>query len=151
MKRHTFILPVYNEQEVLEESVTHLLKFLKTFEGIEDTNWKIVIADNLSNDDTANISKRLVDTYQNRIYYLRVNERGRGNALKQTVQNFPSDFYTYMDIDLPMELKDLSNLNNPVINGKADISVMKRRGKRPFFRKLLTLGLRVMSKVLLNF
>ena len=150
MKRHTFILPVYNEQEVLEESVTHLLKFLKTFEGIEDTNWKIVIADNLSNDDTANISKRLVDTYQNRIYYLRVNERGRGNALKQTVQNFPSDFYTYMDIDLPMELKDLSNLNNPVINGKADISVMKRRGKRPFFRKLLTLGLRVMSKVLLN-
>ena len=52
-------VPVYNEEKELEKNITKLFNFCS--KNLKDYDWKIIIADNASNDNTpiiaANISK----------------------------------------------------------------------------------------------
>ena len=57
------VLPVLNEQDVLNISVSRLLKFCS--EGMVSYNWKIIIADNGSTDETYNIAKQIESDSKN--------------------------------------------------------------------------------------
>ena len=54
------VIPVYNEQEVLEKSVTTLRNYLSQHFPYR---WRITVADNASIDKTWEIAQRLQDTY----------------------------------------------------------------------------------------
>lgn len=120
--RVEIVLPVYNEELELEEHALRLRDFLKrTF---NDFSWSITIADNASIDETSQVGKNLTQTYPE-IKFLRLEEKGRGRAIKRVWENGQADIYAYMDIDLSTDLKNLPSLIESLVKGY-DIAIGSR-------------------------
>ena len=96
MAKVDVVLPVYNEEHVLERSVRTLNLFLTDNLPHE---WRILIADNGSKDRTQEIAKRLADELDG-VEMMHIPEAGRGRALTQAWMQSDADVLTYMDIDL---------------------------------------------------
>ncbi len=92
-------LPVYNEEKNLERSVKSVLGILKK----SRYSFEVIIADNASTDRTKGIAERLAKRYD-KILYLRLEQKGRGLALKKAWSSSKADIVSYMDIDLSTSL-----------------------------------------------
>jgi glycosyltransferase involved in cell wall biosynthesis len=118
------VLPVYNEQRVLERSVRALYLFL-------DDNvlheWRIVIADNGSQDATFDIAQRLAVELSN-VVAMHVPEAGRGRALTGAWLASEADVLAYMDIDLSTDLEAFPRMVNSIAEGRYDIAAGTRLG-----------------------
>ena len=100
------IIPVYNEEDILLDSVQRLHKFLQ--ENIQNP-WRITIADNASTDATRSIARLISQDYSG-VGYIFIPEKGRGKALRTSWLNSTADFVSYMDVDLSTDLKHLPEL-----------------------------------------
>jgi glycosyltransferase involved in cell wall biosynthesis len=94
-------IPVYNEENALPVSIPMLHAFLS--EHMADYDWVIEIADNASIDRTAEVSRTLIGEYE-RVRYLRLEQKGRGRALKKSWTESDADIVSYMDVDLSTNL-----------------------------------------------
>jgi glycosyltransferase involved in cell wall biosynthesis len=121
-------IPVYNEEAALEQSVRRLHDFCR--ESLP-YSFRIVIADNASEDGTAAIGARLADELD-AVAYLRLSEKGRGRALRRVWSRSEADVVAYMDVDLSTGLEALLPLVAPLISGHSDLAIGTRlaRGSR---------------------
>lgn len=121
-------IPVYNEEAALESSVRRLHVFCH--ESLP-YSFRIVIADNASEDGTAAIGSRLADELDS-VAYLRLSEKGRGRALRRVWSRSDADVVAYMDVDLSTGLEALLPLIAPLISGHSDLAIGTRlaRGSR---------------------
>jgi len=145
------VLPVYNEEIILENNTLRLFDFLKN--NLAD-DWQIVIADNGSIDGTAAIGKTLAARHPKKISYFYIPEKGRGGALRKTWLAYPADFYTFMDADLATDLahfpemvRELKNGNDVVVGSRL---AQKSSVDRSFFRELTSRIFNLLRKVLLD-
>jgi len=93
------VIPVYNEEDVIEKNVITLKKYLDTiFE-----NYEIILSENGSNDTTLNIVKRLADAIDE-ISFLTIPEPNLALALKKGFKNAKSEKIVYYPIDLSVDL-----------------------------------------------
>ena len=90
------IVPVLNEEKILQESITTLDEYMVKHLPYR---YQITIADNGSQDKTLEIANNLAKKHQS-VRVLSLAERGHGRALKQVWRNSPADILTYMDVDL---------------------------------------------------
>ncbi len=118
------VLPVYNEEKGLRTGVETLISYLKNYDRYE---WKIVIADNNSNDSTGEIG-RLLENENPLVNYLHIPRKGRGIALRTAWEQTDCDFVSYMDIDLSTGLDALIKAMD-TLNKGADIAVGTRLSK----------------------
>jgi len=95
------IIPVYNEEHVLAQSVATLRRFLR--ENLHH-KWRILIADNASTDDTLAVAQELAEKHRD-VASLHIPEKGRGRALKASWLGSAADVVSYMDVDLSTELE----------------------------------------------
>ena len=117
------VLPVLNEERDLPPSTATLHKFLSRSFGAYD--WRIVIADNGSTDSTPEIAKHLSQEYGN-VGYLRLEQRGRGLALRKAWLESEAEILAYMDVDLSTDLKALPELVEAIESEGYDIAVGSR-------------------------
>lgn len=96
-------IPVLNEEETLDRQVRILYDFLKKHYPTPG-QWRIVIADNGSTDNTRHIAAALGDELPE-ITLVRVPEKGVGLALKTSWSASTADMVGYMDLDLATDLK----------------------------------------------
>lgn len=115
------VLPVYNEEKAVRKGVETLLTFL---DGYDRYDWKVIIADNNSNDRTAEIGRELASEYPI-VKYLHIPRKGRGIALRTAWEQADTDYVSYMDIDLSTGLDALIKALDTLSNG-ADIAVGTR-------------------------
>ncbi|MBU1327460.1 glycosyltransferase [Patescibacteria group bacterium] len=129
------VIPVYNEEVELEDSVKTLMKFLEGY--LTDFRWKITIADNASTDRTFTIAKRLMRTYRC-VEAVHLIKKGRGRAVKHVWGKSRHDIVAYMDVDLSTDLKHFPALVRSLLRGY-DIAIGTRnlRGSRVYGRSLL--------------
>jgi putative flippase GtrA len=122
------IVPVYNEQRVLADSISRLHAFVS---GELPFSWRIVIADNASTDDTPRIAGRLSRTLPG-VLALRLEQRGRGRALRAAWSQSSARVVCYMDVDLSTDLHALLPLLAPLLSGHSDVAIGTRlaRGAR---------------------
>ncbi len=122
------VVPVYNEEEALEASVAKLSAYL---EAHCPYRWRIVIADNASTDHTPEIGRRLVESNP-RVDYLRLEQKGRGRALRRAWSQSPADVLSYMDVDLSTDLDGFMPLIEPLVAGRYGVAIGSRlvRGAR---------------------
>jgi glycosyltransferase involved in cell wall biosynthesis len=92
------VVPVYNEERALPESIPTLRAFLET--GPFTYDWTIIIGDNASIDNTPAVSKKLEAESGGKVRYVRIERKGRGFALKQIWSESDADVRSYMDVDL---------------------------------------------------
>lgn len=142
-------IPVLNEEKELEKNVRVLADFLR--KNLKYA-WEIEIADNGSVDKTQEIGKRMAENSNNTIKYLRLEERGRGRALKRSWLKSDADIVSYMDVDLSTNLKAFPPLVDKIVNG-ADVAIGSRLLKnsqttRQIKREILSRGYNLLIKIL---
>ena len=146
------LLPVYNEEHVLEKSVTTLRKFLQ--DNVTDFDWIITIGDNASTDRTLEIGKELEKRFEDvRIFHLP--QKGRGRMVKYAWQKSEAEILSYMDIDLSTDLNAFPPMVRAIIDGY-DVAIGSRqykgsKVKRSFKRELISRGYIRILKLLLGF
>ncbi|MFF1547648.1 glycosyltransferase [Streptomyces sp. NPDC058291] len=116
------VVPVFNEARVLEPSVRRLHAHLhQTF----PYPFRITIADNASTDSTPQIAARLAAELPE-AQWLRLDDKGRGRALRAAWSHSPAPVLAYMDVDLSTELAALLPLVAPLISGHSDLAIGTR-------------------------
>jgi glycosyltransferase involved in cell wall biosynthesis len=118
------VLPVLNEERVLERSVRTLHLFLSDNLPHE---WRIIVADNGSRDQTFAIAQRLEQEFSN-VKAQHIPEAGRGRALSLAWQASEAEILTYMDIDLSTDLDAFPKLVAAIGNQGYDIAAGTRLG-----------------------
>ncbi|VXB12387.1 bifunctional glycosyltransferase family 2/GtrA family protein [Arthrobacter sp. 8AJ] len=119
------VVPVYNEEAVLENSITRLAEYLT---NEMPSTWKITIADNASTDQTSVIAARLSEHLPN-VEYRRLEVKGRGFALRDAWSASDAKVLAYLDVDLSTDLAALPPLVAPLLSGHSDISIGTRLGQ----------------------
>lgn len=118
-------IPVYNEQQELKKNITHLAKFCE--KNLNEYNWHITIADNASTDTTPTIASALSKQNQH-MHLFRLEQKGRGRAIKVVWSQSNADYYVYMDLDLSTDLLHLPKILNALEKGN-DIAIGSRLKK----------------------
>ncbi len=116
-------IPVYNEERVLEASVRRLHGFLES--SAFPYSWRIVVADNASDDTTPQVCRRLAAEIP-AVAYVRLREKGRGRALRRVWSTSDADVVAYMDVDLSTGLEALLPLVAPLVSGHSDLAIGTR-------------------------
>ena len=88
-------------------------------------DWGIVVADNGSTDGTLAAAAALSDALPE-VRYIRLEQRGRGRALRRAWTESAADIVAYMDVDLSTDLRHLPELVGPIANGNCDIAIGSR-------------------------
>ncbi len=119
------VVPVYNEQAVLSDSIHRLHRYLS-----EDfpLSFRITIADNASIDATARIAAELADELPG-VRMVRLEQKGRGRALHQVWSMSDAPVLAYMDVDLSTDLAALAPLVAPLVSGHSDLAIGTRLGR----------------------
>ena len=110
MKKRTveITVPVYNEEKELEENIQKLADFCE--KNLSDHyDWQITVADNASSDNTPIIAST-IEKKNSRVKLFRLEEKGRGRAVKRAGSNTTCDFCVFTDLDLSTDLNHLRNL-----------------------------------------
>jgi glycosyltransferase involved in cell wall biosynthesis len=116
------VVPVYNEQDALPESIPALCDYLETYFPYR---WSVVIADNASTDATSAVAEGLAARYP-RVSVLYLDEKGRGRALKAAWLASEADVVAYMDVDLSTNLWSFLPLVAPIVTGHSDVAIGSR-------------------------
>ncbi len=145
------VIPVYNEEGALARSVLRLHDFLSRRLPYR---WQITIADNASTDATPEIAQTLAATLQG-VRLLRLEEKGRGRALRAAWSASRARTVAYMDVDLSTDLRGLLPLLAPLLSGHSEVAIgsrlargaqVTRGAKREFisrsYNRILRLALR---------
>jgi glycosyltransferase involved in cell wall biosynthesis len=120
--RVDIVIPVYNEQEVLEESIRRLHAYC---DANLKYDWRIVIADNASTDATLGVARELADALE-RTTVLHLKRKGRGRALRAAWSASDADVLCYMDVDLSTDLRALPPLIAALVSGHSEVAIGTR-------------------------
>ncbi|MEW5808537.1 MAG: bifunctional glycosyltransferase family 2/GtrA family protein [Actinomycetota bacterium] len=116
------VVPVYNEQAVLADSVHRLHRYLHDAVPFAA---RITIADNASTDDTPHIAAQLAAELSD-VRCVRLEEKGRGRALHHVWSTSDAAVLVYTDVDLSTDLAALGPLVAPLISGHSDLAIGTR-------------------------
>jgi putative flippase GtrA len=121
------VIPVHDEEVALPRAVAAVTAYLDTLPW----TWRITIADNASTDGTPLVARRLAHE-DARVHVRRLEEKGRGRALKRVWESSDADVLLYMDVDLSTDLNALMPLVAPIVSGHSDLAIGTRlsRGSR---------------------
>ena len=141
------VIPCYNEVSVLRGSVERTLQLFDEHPGYD---WRLVIADNGSNDGTSELARDLERDHE-RVRALVLTVKGRGIALREAWLGSEADVASYMDVDLSTDLDQLPDLVGMVAEGGYDVvsgsrlargSATTRSLKREFISRCYVLIIR---------
>ncbi|MFF9913339.1 glycosyltransferase [Streptomyces sp. NPDC013457] len=141
------VIPVYNEERDLEPCVLRLHDHLsRTF----PYGFRVTVADNASTDRTPEVAAALAAKLPE-VRSVRLEQKGRGRALRTVWSHSDAPVLAYMDVDLSTDLNALLPLVAPLISGHSDLAIGSRlsrssrvvRGpKREFISRAYNLILR---------
>jgi glycosyltransferase involved in cell wall biosynthesis len=115
-------IPVYNEEHVLAESVRRLHTYLiETF----PYRFVITVVDNASTDRTWEVAERLSLEIAE-VEAVRLEDKGRGRALRYVWSTSSADVVAYMDVDLSTDLQAFLPLIAPLVSGHSDLAIGSR-------------------------
>ena len=146
----TIAVPAYNEQEVLVKSVQTLHAFcLRELSGYD---WRLVIADNASTDQTAVLGQAVARSLE-RVSYVLVADRGKGAAVLGGWAAHPAEVYAFTDADLatdpealPLALAQITAGGELVIGSRFHAGSAVQRTR---IRKTFSYGYRWLARLLL--
>ncbi len=133
------VIPVLNEAHVLAKSVATVRAYLGEH---VPCRWRVVVVDNGSTDGTAEVATGLEKAHAD-VKFMRLEQRGRGRALRHAWSNSSADIAGYMDVDLSTELAAVPRALAALTEEGYDIAVGSRlmresQTKRSFKRESIS-------------
>ena len=119
------VVPVYNEERVLDENIRRLHAYLHDWFPLPT---RITIADNASTDDTWRLATALAEELSD-VRAIHLDAKGRGRALRTAWSLSDAAVVAYMDVDLSTGLSALLPLVAPLLSGHSDVAIGSRLGK----------------------
>jgi putative flippase GtrA len=116
------VIPVHNEERELAGCVQVLHTYLHEHIPFPAT---ITIADNASTDATPQAARELAEALSG-VRVLRLEDKGRGRALRAAWSASDADVVAYLDVDLSTGLDALLPLVAPLVNGHSDLAIGSR-------------------------
>ena len=122
------VVPVYNEERILEPSIRRLRRYLDEQFPFDAT---VTIADNASTDRTWEVASRVAAQGRG-VRAVHLDQKGRGRALRTVWSASDASVVAYMDVDLATDLDGLLPLVAPLLSGHSDVAIGSRlaRGAR---------------------
>lgn len=146
------VVPAYNEDKIIKDNLIKLDDYLQI--NLAD-DYLIVLADNNSTDQTANICQALSQK-NNKIDYFFISQKGKGRAVLKTWQHYLADFdiFIFMDADLATDLSAMILLLKALQQGN-DLAIGSRylkdsQVKRSVLRRLFSAVYRLFLKIFLG-
>jgi len=132
------VIPVYNEEKLLEKTILSVHEFMMN----QGHDFSIVIANNGSTDQSARIADKLANQFS-KVEHKVIQDKGRGNALRECWGEPKSDVMLYMDADLSTELSAIPKVIEEILGKESDIVVGSRLMggsdiERSVFREVLS-------------
>jgi len=119
------VIPVLNEEVALAGCIEKLYAFTDNY---PERDWRIVVADNGSTDRTTEIATELSEKHSS-LSLSRLDQRGRGRALKKAWGESDADVRLYMDVDLSTDLKALPLLVDAIADDGYEVAIGSRLTK----------------------
>lgn len=143
------VIPIYNEEQELDDNVRKLHSFLK--QSLSTYDWSITIADNASTDNSLRLAKSLAKKLPH-ISVVHLDKKGRGRAVKTAWSSGRADIVAYMDVDLSTDLASFPALLRAISDGY-DLAIGSRLlkkskvvGRTPK-REILSRGYNILIKL----
>ncbi len=128
----SIIIPVYNEEELIENNLHVVMDFLN---ANKHKDYEIIIANNGSTDKTAEIATKIAKD-DKKIKILSTEERGVGLAFKKAVLASKYENIISVDMDLSTELDFINKAIELFEDYDVIIGSKKEFQERPFLRRL---------------
>ena len=134
-KNFSIVIPIYNEEEILEESTNAIFSLCKRM-GID---FEIIFSENGSTDNTKKITGELINKYPE-IKIISHPEPNYGNALKAGFELAKNDLVISFDIDYYSEsfLREALMLDSQYSSITASKRLSASEDGRRFIRRLAT-------------
>ena len=120
----SIVIPAYNESERLGDPLTEILDFAAS----PEQNIEVIVVDDGSSDDTAEIAKRIFaakpDVPSSVIRYEQ--NRGKGFAVKTGLLAAIADTALITDADLSTPIEEVHKLVDPIKSGEFDVTFGSR-------------------------
>lgn len=150
----SIVIPVYNEEKILEQSVRDLLAGIDDDPRLSDRSFELLLTENGSTDATVDIGQRLADEFDE-VQLLRTGEPNYGLALRRGIQRAEGEIVLCDEIDLcdtdfhARAIEEIErNGYDLVVGSKALDTSMDHR---PVFRRVATRVLNWLFRVFLDF
>ena len=118
------VLPAYNEEATIEETVETTLSTLASF--LPSGSFEVIVAEDGCSDRTPEIADRLARE-DPRVRHFHSDERlGRGGALERAFEAAKGDVLVYFDTDLATDMRHLETLVERIRSGEADVATGSR-------------------------
>ncbi len=134
------IVPAYNEESNIPTLVERVAKALS---GID---YELIIIDDGSIDNTADVAKKFEDKYPIRIIRHERN-KGKIEAIKTGLQAARGEFIAFLDADMEYPPEALPTMLQKALQGH-DLVVATRVDTRPLHRRIVSSGARFLAKLL---
>ena len=124
------VLPAYNEETTLENTIETTLSTLATF--LPDGSYEVIVAEDGCDDRTPEIADELA-AEDERVRHFHSDERlGRGGALAAAFREAHGETLVYFDTDLATDMRHLEELVESVRSDEFDIATGSRwiRGQK---------------------
>ena len=112
MMKLSVVIPVYNEQETIDE-------ILAAVRAVE-LEKEIILVDDFSTDGTRDKLRQIEQSGAARVLYHEKN-RGKGAALRTGFAAATGDLVVIQDADLEYDPREYPKLIQPILDGKADV------------------------------
>jgi len=134
-------VPVHNEEHALPGNLEALLGYL---DADFPFDYRVVVADNASTDDTRTVAHELASVHR-AVSVLEIDRKGRGLALKTAWAQSQAEVVSYMDVDLSTNLESFLPLVAPLLSGHSELAIGTRlvrsaRVRRRLKREVLSRG-----------
>ncbi len=141
----SIVVPVYNEEKILEKNAKQLLAFLRKLR----VDFELLIISNGSTDGTVKIGRRL-ERENKEVRFYHINQRGVGLAFKLALKKARYENLICLDIDMSTELAfikrayDLLKKGISMVIGSKVLGVQVRSTLRRFMSRSFLFLIRAM-------
>ena len=117
------VIPCLNEERTLPICIRRLHAFMS--QEMTRYDWSIVVADNGSTDGTLDAAETLSREFP-QVRCIRLEQRGRGRALRRAWTESSADVVAYMDVDLSTDLASLPPMIASIADDGYDVATGSR-------------------------
>jgi len=141
-------IPTYNEAAIIGKTITTLAGVLNSDKNL---SWKIIVADNGSNDGTA---EKVREISIPNVEAFIVSGKGKGRAIREVAAQSQAEYFGFIDADLSAEPTAIFGLLGELSSG-ADVAIGSRLKdervvSRGFFRTLSSKIFNFLRKILVG-
>ena len=150
-KSFLIVIPAHNEEVILTANIGQLVEFCRA--RLNAHKWHIVIAENGSIDNTAQIARAIVAEHE-QVLVMQNQTAGKGAAIRAAWAAADDDLLFFMDADLSTDLEILPRMITALENG-TDVVVGSRliggaKVSRGLFREVGSRFYNLLARAVLN-